>query len=313
MKFAALCPFPDDTLRHMSATMGVPRTTLHAWIHSGLVLLESAVKSLIAWPCLKQCVINSSEFLGVCDINGVVGAVDCSHVAILPRESERIAYTNRKSFYSIHLLAVVDARGRFIFVDIGCAGSMADTTVLCTSKLATSQTVRARQSKLPPIPYGYFLLADVGFASLPWVVQNYSTLHCTDSAACQKFNNCIGRGRGIVERAYGQLKMRFKRLGGRSSHDRKEQVARMVRVCCGLHNLNIDMEAELFGALRVRFKGQVVAPLPEVVRLQHLHTAPTVGARLGADQAVREAAYAVRREVANSTLERRGYTLQVKY
>ena len=201
---AVLSSFSDDTLRHMSATMGVPRTTLHTWIQSGLTLLESAVKSLIAWPSLRQCVVNSTEFLGVCDINGIVGAVDCSHIAILPRESERIAYTNRKSFYSIHLLAVVDARGRFIFVDIGCAGSMADTTVLCTSKLATSQTVRARCSRLPPVPYGYFLLlpADAGFASLPWVVQNYSTLHCTESIACQKFNNCIGRGRGIVERAY---------------------------------------------------------------------------------------------------------------
>ena len=56
-----------------------------------------------------------------------------------------------------------------------------------------------------------------------------------------------------------------------------------------------------------------IAPLSEVVRLQHLHTAPPVGTRLGADQVVREAAYAVRRAVADSTLERRGYALKVKY
>lgn len=293
--------------------MGVPRATLHTWIQSGLHILETSSYSLIKWPSSRQCALNSSEFLGVCNINGIVGAVDCSHIAIMPRESERIAYTNRKCFYSVHLLAVVDARGRFIFVDVGCAGSMADTTVLCTSTLATTQTVFARDAKLPPVPYGYFLLADAGFASLPWVVQNYSTLHCTECTACQKFNNCIGRGRGIVERAYGQLKMRFKRLGGRASFDRKEQVARMVRACCGLHNLNINMEAELFGASRLRCTHEVAAPLDAVAALQFRHTAPPLGVRLGADQAVREAAYAVRRAVANDALKRRGYDMYVKF
>ena len=94
------------------------------------------------------------------EINGAIGAVDCSHIAILPREDERMAYTNRKCFYSVHLLAVVDARGRFTFVDVGCAGSMADTTVLRSSILASEQVQMVRMQQSPPIPFGCFLLAE---------------------------------------------------------------------------------------------------------------------------------------------------------
>ena len=297
----------------MAFTMRVPRTTLHAWILKGIDLIDGIVDKLVLWPDARQSAVNAAEFLSVSDINGVIGAVDCSHVAIMPRESERIAYTNRKCFYSIHLLAVVDARGRFVYVDVGCAGSMADTTVLRTSSLATAQVIKSRANATPPIRYGFFLLADAGFASLPWVVQNYTAIQCQKSPGCRKFNHCIGRGRGIVERAYGMLKMRFKRIGGRSSFDRKEQVSRFVRVCCALHNLAIDMESTLFQAQRVRGNVEVGAATAGVAAAQFAGRAPASGSRIGADRATREAGYRVRQIVANDTLLRRGYSLEALY
>lgn len=293
--------------------MHTPRSTLHMWINNGITLLNLAADTLIEWPNPKQCAINSAEFRSMSEINGAIGAVDCSHIAILPREDERMAYTNRKCFYSVHLPAVVDARGRFTFVDVGCAGSMADTTVLRSSMLASEQVQMVRMQQSPPIPFGYFLLADAGFATMPWVVQNYTDVQCTASLGCRKFNHCIARGRGIVERAYGQLKMRFKRLGGRTSYDRKEQVVRYVRACCALHNLNIIMEGELFSVSRVQRSAEVLQPVAGVAALQFAHTVPSDGAYIGSDKNMRLAGQAVRRLIANDALAARGYDLEAEF
>lgn len=40
------------------------------------------------------------------------------------------SYFNRKSFYSIILSAVVDARGYFMSIDVGYPGRMSDSKVL---------------------------------------------------------------------------------------------------------------------------------------------------------------------------------------
>ena len=62
--------------------MHVPRSSLHSWINKGVSLLHLASETLIAWPDARQCAMNAAQFRGVCDINGVIGAVDCSHIAI---------------------------------------------------------------------------------------------------------------------------------------------------------------------------------------------------------------------------------------
>ena len=145
----------DDTMRHMAITMGTPLSTLQGWIVSGLGILDSIHSHLVKWPKRAECPNSAGKFLHWANIHGAIGAVDCSHIAVLPREKERLDYTNRKSFYSVHLLAIVDATGRFTYVDVGCSGSMADTTILRTSRLARWQTEALMDNNQPPIPLGY--------------------------------------------------------------------------------------------------------------------------------------------------------------
>ena len=195
-------------MRHMAMTMATPSATLHLWISNGLRLLEDMHKHLVLWPSRAECPGVAGKFMKWANIQGAIGAVDCSHVAVLPFERERLDYTNRKAFYSVHLLAVVDATGRFRYVDVGCSGSMADTTILRTSRLGQAQVNKLSASKHPPIPLGYFLLADAGFTLVPWVVMNYTELQCKLHQSCRKFNGEISKARVIVERAFGQIKRR---------------------------------------------------------------------------------------------------------
>ena len=293
----------DETMRHMSITTATPLSTLHSWIDSGLKILDSIHGHLVQWPNQSECAIIAGQFTHWADIRGAIGAVDCSHVAILPYESERQDYTNRKAFYSVHLLAIVDASGRFRYVDVGCSGSMADTTILRTSALAQGQTSCLQRNKQPPIPLGYFLLADAGFTLVPWVVMNYTELECKRYASCRKFNGEISKARVIVERAFGQCKRRYKRIGGRSSHDRVPRVCQMVRAVTALHNLTVDAEEQVFGAYRVESDAQPILPLHGVAALQRSGSVPTSASYLGADDKVRATARSVRQIVASAAVQ----------
>lgn len=300
-------------MRHMSLTLNLPYATLKTWITKGLNIIAGMESHFIRWPTPTECDILANDFRSWCNLNGVVGAVDCSHIAINARKSERRHYTNRKCFYSVHLLAVVDACGRFLCVDIGCAGSMSDTSVLRTSHLASTQHLRVQAGMQPPIPYGKFLLADGGFTLCPWVVMNYTELECAKDPACQRFNTYVSKSRAIVERAFGQIKMRYKRIGGRTSFDRKERVCIMVRAACVLHNLTLETESTVFASPRIETDCPTLPAVDGVAELQKAHTVPAEGSYLGADSNVREAARNVRKLVANDALCRNGLSIAVTF
>lgn len=285
-------------MRHLSISLATPMSTLHAWIDNGLKILDSIHAHLVQWPTRAECSLIAGQFTNWARIHGAIGAVDCSHIAVLPYEHERIDYTNRKSFYSVHLLAIVDASGRFRYVDVGCSGSMADTTILRTSVLAQQQEHQIITRKHPPIPLGYFLLADAGFTLVPWVVMNYTEAECKRTRGCSAFNAEISKARVIVERAFGQCKRRYKRIGGRTSHDRVPRVCQMVRAVTALHNLTIDAEEHVFGAQRVESEAQAILPLPGVAAIQRSGSVPSSRSYLGADDHVRNSARQVRQVVA---------------
>ena len=63
-------------------------------------------------------------------IDHIIGAIDGSHIRVPPPKKKQMSYYNRKSFYSIILSAVVDARGYFMSVDVGFPGRMSDSKAL---------------------------------------------------------------------------------------------------------------------------------------------------------------------------------------
>ena len=94
-------------------------------------------------------------------------------------------YFNYKGYFSLVLLASVDADYKFLWVNAGASGSSSDSQIFNRSKLKR----RIENGTLglpPPEPLGpgepdlhYFLLGDDAFALMPWLVKPYSRCQLT--------------------------------------------------------------------------------------------------------------------------------------
>lgn len=233
---------PDHTVDEMATEMGTPASTAWLWLHKGLDLLVSLQAQYVRWPTVAECRTISAQFASYAGLRGVIGSVDCSHIAVRVRDRDRVTYNCRKMFYSVHLMAIVDAADRFLHVNIGSSGAMSDSSVLRYSSFLKTQFQSLQTNLQPLVPFGYYVIADAGFMALPWVVANYTGTKLKNKDCC-KFNDAIAATRHGVERAYGQLKGRFKILGGRSSFNSVETVVKMNTAAVVLHNSNLDTEA----------------------------------------------------------------------
>jgi len=161
----------------------------------------------------------------------IVGAVDGCQIQIqYPKEADNPKlYMNRKGFYAICLMAVVDATGNFISFTTNTPGSVHDSTCFKTSALGQA------------IKQGLFgddfnLVGDAAFKSCPDVLTPFDRAggnDISDSGAI--YNYYCSLLRTIVEQAFGFLHSKFGILSRRLSHSL--QVNKLIVSCTILlHN-----------------------------------------------------------------------------
>ncbi|KAK4876884.1 hypothetical protein RN001_009390 [Aquatica leii] len=121
-------------------------------------------------------------FENIYNFYNTVGALDGKHIAIKKPVCFGLMYYNYKGFYSIVLLALVNANKEFIMIDAGMNGKVSDGGVFFYSKLGSLIENEAFNQLLPQsstLPntdelFPYIVIADEAFALHKHVMKPYS-------------------------------------------------------------------------------------------------------------------------------------------
>lgn len=189
------------------------------------------------WTCV------ANEFYDRWNYPNCLGAMDGKHVVIVKPGKSGSTFMNYKHTFSIVLLAVVDAKYRFMYVNVGAQGRISDAGVYNQSKL--SKALERNLLNLPtPIALPnsnvimpYMFLADDAFPLKCNLMKPYSRRGMILRE--RVFNYRLSRARRVVENAFGILSGRFRVF--RAPIALKLDSARMLvlaAVC--LHNFLID-------------------------------------------------------------------------
>lgn len=169
-----------------------------------------------------------------------IGALDGKHVACRCPPKSGSLYYNYKGFYSIVLLALVDADYKFIWADVGGNGSASDAQIYNDSEL--KECIEDGALGLPdpePLPSDtqsvpYFIVGDDAFALRPTMMKPYSQRGLNNEERI--FNYRLSRARRVSENAFGILANRFQVLLTTMQHG-PSTVKLIVKACLILHNL----------------------------------------------------------------------------
>ena len=173
-----------------------------------------------------------------------IGALDGKHMAIISPPASGSLFYNYKGYYSLVLMALVDANYRFVYVNIGEYGSNSDSNVFQFSKFG--QKFMNEKLNIPgnkrlsnyndegPMPH--VIVADEGFPLLHNLMRPFP--RCRESTLPKQeaiFNFHLSHARMCVENAFGILVQRW-RIFNRRIPLSVDNADNVIKAACCLHN-----------------------------------------------------------------------------
>ena len=175
-----------------------------------------------------------------------MGALDGKHVAIKKPSNSGSLYHNYKGYFSIPMLALVDADYKFQWVEFGGIGHMSDAQIFLETDLRQDLEDGSINRPAPCLltddpedttDVPYYIISDDAFALKDYCMKPYSRHSMSPKELI--FNYRLSRARRVVENAFGLLAQRFRVM--LSTCELIPENARTVMKCCTtLHNLLLD-------------------------------------------------------------------------
>lgn len=168
-----------------------------------------------------------------------LGALDGKHIAVKRPPKSGSTYYNYKGFYSIVLMALVDADYMFRWIQVGDVGSSSDGQIWNHCELRQSLDDGILGIPDPePLPTDdedtpFFIIADDAFAMKTYLMKPFSRRGLTHDETV--FNYRLSRARRVVENAFGILSNRFRCLLT-TLQLKMDNAIPLVRTCVILHN-----------------------------------------------------------------------------
>lgn len=196
-------------------------------------------------PTVEDWLRIEKEFAARWNFPNCCGALDGKHIMITAPAKSGTLYYNYKCYFSLNLMALVDANYKFTCIDVGDYGSNADGSVFRRS--AFGQRFLDNDLNMPPpkpisnapqlgsLPM--VIVADEAFPLKPNIMRPYPKIRGVARLPRDRqiFNYRLSRARRIVENAFGILAQRF-RVYNRRMQLKPYTVIFIVKATCILHN-----------------------------------------------------------------------------
>ena len=159
-----------------------------------------------------------------------LGAIDATEFEIRQPLNQLPSYTSRKCKTTIKLQIVSTHDLEIIDAAVGFPGSIGDARVLRLSPLS-----RALGAKL--VRSNYHILGDTAYPLRQHLLVPFRNNHELEDHE-MAFNRALKSDRQVVERAFGLLKMKWRRLKF-LDYFRMRYAHRTLLVCCCFHNFGL--------------------------------------------------------------------------
>lgn len=191
-------------------------------------------------PTTEESWLNvANEFESLWNFPNCLGAIDGKHVRINAPPSSGSQFYCYKGFFSIVLMAVVDAKYRFLMVDVGSNGCLGDRGVWARSP--SREAIEKNVLNLPgkkPLNSGYevphVFIGDEAFPLKDYFLRPYTASALNHQQRI--YNYRLSRARRVVENAFGLLTAVW-RVYTNPIAIKVENASKIVLATCLLHNL----------------------------------------------------------------------------
>ena len=238
----------QESFRSVADRFNMSKGTLHSLCMDVCHVLVQNQNEHVKWPNNYEDVADAFEQRR--GFPGVIGAIDGTHIPLVGVGKDRASFINRKGFLSLQLQATCTSDLKFTDLVCGWPGSVHDARVFRNSPLA---------DMLPNLPQHKHIVGDSAYPLRTYLLVPYKDNgHLT--ASQKNFNKKLNSTRVDIERAFGLLKCRFRRLKFLDMRS-MEKIPIVIVAACVLHNmlLNLDFpdEEELQAALLAEQQAQV--------------------------------------------------------
>ncbi|XP_071058858.1 uncharacterized protein [Pseudochaenichthys georgianus] len=241
------------TLRHLASGDNYPSLSYNFRVAPNTISLIinevcDAIKAEFAAEVI-QCPTTTEEWTAIAEqfekrwqFPHCCGALDGKHVAVTCPWNTGSEYRNYKGFFSIVLMALVDADYKFLWIDVGSDGSSNDAIIYNGSELkegleSPNNIFNLPEEKSLPgddVPVPYYIVGDNAFGINKSLMNPFPIRNMEHHDRI--FNYRLSRARRVVENAFGILAHKFRVLL-RTMNQRPGTCRKIITTCVILHNL----------------------------------------------------------------------------
>lgn len=153
----------------------------------------------------------ADQFWNQWNFPNLIGAIDGKHVRIIAPNNSGSLFFNYKNYFSVVLLALVDANYQFLAIDVGSYGKEGDAGIFLKSSLGKQINTRKfgfpEPKALPNsnIVLPHVIVGDEAFKLDTHVMKPYCKKQTIEDPSKAIFNYRLCRARRVTENAFGIL------------------------------------------------------------------------------------------------------------